>query len=1573
MKKFFLISVFLSLSFFGVSQKGPGGISNDASNATNCRLWLDASTLNQDGGTDVELWQDISVSSSVDEAFWDEDQDYLPPDFQSDPAAGINGKPTISFEAGGMLSIGTWDGGGNQAVGISPDLNSNPGVETTYEQSIFIAFRTSDDVTSRQILWEEGGSARGFIIFILDGTIRIGAYDDINDDDPGSGGGQGNNNGVRKFGFTWKELPVQKNATYVVSLVYNVPTNNEVLTNSTATSTTGLNGTLNGEDFPTTMFWGGQEWDKAGVGGVFTHPDPIGIGGLNRTSFNETGPVNLNEEPTGAFGFTGRLSEICYYAFAVSPCQRIIIENYLAAKYFATVIDNDRYEYQTSYGDGVIGIGKENDGDIHNVSQGNNLFEFRAKTFSSVFTANSPNYILTGHNGNSLNWTDDNVPDTMSTQRLRRVWRWDFDGPQISPTSPELAFRIKESDLPALPAGFSEYGIMVEKSNGVLPNFNESNSEIIGLTLNTSNVPYNYDYYEADVEIEDGTYLTLVAIRPQVQFTQNTISVIEGNNPPANQPGTSIFAELNFDPNPAITYSAAVSFFDDNADYGDGAGKDYYANGSITNNPVTIDFFGGITQIEIPITIVNDNTVVDDDPIERFDAIITSTSSNLAIGDKDTLNYRIFDNDPDPKASFQSDNFSFNEVDGTYDVPIEIIGTFTGTPTVTVRLVPNEGTATAGVDFEFASPDTTLTFTTLNPVQNLKVKIIDDDIDALTPYDEFDEWFRLEIISATGDVGFDNTVNIETQVNILDQDPEPTVEFQALSSEGYEGVSDPRIYVELSAPSAKQIVVPFSEIGGTAFNEDQSPADYAAEKEAILIIPPGEVESYIYFDIPTGETRLFVYSDGDNTEIAETILFELDETPGPTNAQLGTDKTHTFTIRDYQPFDNTGAAGVGKDQDNTFWIVADEAITGTPSSVPNLSPRPISVTQNSSSRRPSVTEDNFDDFNGFKFLEFDGSNDFLSVGDPSTLGQSSLINTAGQFDSKSIFIVFRPHSVTGYQTIYEQGGGARGISIYLKNNRLFFQVWNIPDDDGNATPNLSPWGHQSSNYAITQSSTIIQPNSVYIISAHYQNTMLPSVTTNEGLRLYVNGVKEDTYTGNVGRLYTHGGRAAVGCVDNGSYFDDGDVDGQLENYRCFDGDITEIVYFNEPNETRFIAADPSIKTLIRMNEPRIQIIHNYLAAKYDVTSATNLGSNELFDDVYTDFSSSTEFFGNNIAGIGRIGSSESHLDSKGRAELRVSSPTWTGNDAYLLWGHNNENLTNTWTFSNAGNVLPATINERSGKVWKFFERLDGIDDVQIEINFGESNNASDLSANKDLLRLLVHSNMDVNDFSNATVYTPPAGQPTGNVVRFDEVSVTDGMYIALGNTSDYFNFPLPIELLDFNARLNGPVVDLSWATATEVNNEKFIVERAGADLVWEEILSVPGAGNSSSTLYYYEKDRNPLKGVSYYRLKQVNYDGTYTYSDMVSVFNPGSALDDELSIYPNPSSGNSVFLRIPEKVNGEKGTIEVFDISGKTQLKKDFEELNSIEEIPHNVLPAGVYLVNLRSKSVNQTKKLVIQ
>src|SRR6185436_3568977 len=115
----------------------------------------------------------------------------------------------------------------------------------------------------------------------------------------------------------------------------------------------------------------------------------------------------------------------------------------------------------------------------------------------------------------------------------------------------------------------------------------------------------------------------------------------------------------------------------------------------------------------------------------------------------------------------------------------------------------------------------------------------------------------------------------------------------------------------------------------------------------------------------------------------------------------------------------------------------------------------------------------------------------------------------------------------------------------------------------------------------------------------------------------------------------------------------------------------------------------------------------------------------------------------------------------------------------------------------------------------------------------------------------------------------------------------------------------PIELIYFDAKLAEGHVELSWATATELNNDFFTVERSADGTHFEEVLRKPGAGNSTVTLYYSDFDEMPLHGYSYYRLKQTDYDGHYTYSEIKTVKEKGGDDDKEAelkitSIGPNP-------------------------------------------------------------------------
>ncbi len=114
---------------------------------------------------------------------------------------------------------------------------------------------------------------------------------------------------------------------------------------------------------------------------------------------------------------------------------------------------------------------------------------------------------------------------------------------------------------------------------------------------------------------------------------------------------------------------------------------------------------------------------------------------------------------------------------------------------------------------------------------------------------------------------------------------------------------------------------------------------------------------------------------------------------------------------------------------------------------------------------------------------------------------------------------------------------------------------------------------------------------------------------------------------------------------------------------------------------------------------------------------------------------------------------------------------------------------------------------------------------------------------------------------------------------------------------------LPIGLVSFEATaVNNSSVRLNWETSSEQNNDYFVIERSvsGAD-GWEQIGTVDGAGNSQTSLYYADVDQMPLNGVSYYRLKQIDFNGQERVHEMESVYIDIAGVSD-LVIFPNPAT-----------------------------------------------------------------------
>jgi len=187
---------------------------------------------------------------------------------------------------------------------------------------------------------------------------------------------------------------------------------------------------------------------------------------------------------------------------------------------------------------------------------------------------------------------------------------------------------------------------------------------------------------------------------------------------------------------------------------------------------------------------------------------------------------------------------------------------------------------------------------------------------------------------------------------------------------------------------------------------------------------------------------------------------------------------------------------------------------------------------------------------------------------------------------------------------------------------------------------------------------------------------------------------------------------------------------------------------------------------------------------------------------------------------------------------------------------------------------------------------------------------------------------------------------------------------------------LPIELISFDAQKFGADVILSWKTATETNNDYFIIERSFDGNVFEQILTKKGAGNSSVELSYTDMDLNAENGNNYYRLTQVDYDGkSKRFDDMIRQVDFKTSSDETITVYPNPSNGELLYLEIEKATVGEY-IIELLSSRGKlisvNQINIESETFK-LEILQGLKLAKGVYYLKVQNKETTNSIKFVIQ
>lgn len=207
-------------------------------------------------------------------------------------------------------------------------------------------------------------------------------------------------------------------------------------------------------------------------------------------------------------------------------------------------------------------------------------------------------------------------------------------------------------------------------------------------------------------------------------------------------------------------------------------------------------------------------------------------------------------------------------------------------------------------------------------------------------------------------------------------------------------------------------------------------------------------------------------------------------------------------------------------------------------------------------------------------------------------------------------------------------------------------------------------------------------------------------------------------------------------------------------------------------------------------------------------------------------------------------------------------------------------------------------------------------------------------------------------------------------------------------TSDLFNTPstrcgnlsknnvsvniinvLPVKLLPLTAVWEGQQVKLYWATATEEGSKNFVIERSGDGQTFIPLKTIPAAVNSTSRINYITYDPAPLSGRNFYRIKAVDLDEKYVYSNIALVKKIISGF--EIKVYPNPITDLGT-IEILASGNGS-AALEIFGANGSSihKEKLTWKKGINVETFDMQKLPAGIYYIKISSETNMITQKII--
>ncbi|MEL6695760.1 MAG: hypothetical protein AAFP89_05940 [Bacteroidota bacterium] len=256
--------------------------------------------------------------------------------------------------------------------------------------------------------------------------------------------------------------------------------------------------------------------------------------------------------------------------------------------------------------------------------------------------------------------------------------------------------------------------------------------------------------------------------------------------------------------------------------------------------------------------------------------------------------------------------------------------------------------------------------------------------------------------------------------------------------------------------------------------------------------------------------------------------------------------------------------------------------------------------------------------------------------------------------------------------------------------------------------------------------------------------------------------------------------------------------------------------------------------------------------------------------------------------------------------------------------------------------------------------LDGVTTVVVQKFFDDysdsdgtgSSNTTDFGNTNPVTQTITVSSLDVSANTRIQVFVIADVNSSSELVHIDNVLIT---------TPD----PLPVEWVSFEALSSLDQVELRWVTANEINNSHFEVERAGDTDVFEKIGTLVGKGDLAGQQDYTFVDLSPHEGKTLYRIKQVDIDGNFSFSQAIEVEVSFASTSFDL----RPTGTDRVFELI--FVKPIEGAVRVMDLQGRIHTIQQIDS-QILPILDMQDLPAGVYWIDFRSQTGQQEGKRIL-